>query len=410
MLLELHVLQNVAPANLNRDDTGSPKDAIFGGVRRARVSSQAWKRAMRTAFQRNQLLTYDKLAVRTKRVVDELTDALAKQGHDEAAAEAVALAMLGGVELSADRRNDTDPTYYTQYLLYLGRDEIAKLATLAHDRWDELVKIAAPAETGKGRKKAGKVAIPKDIQEATLKALDGSRAADLALFGRMLADLPERNIDGAAQVAHAISTHAVQFEYDYYTAVDDLNPADETGAGMIGTVEFNSATFYRYSNLDLSDLAKNLGGDQELVVEAVGAFVRAFVTAMPTGKQNSFAAQNPPSAALAVVREHGRWSLANAFVQPIGLSDPRGLMQASIEEMIGYLDRLTGMYGSTGIVATPLLVDRAFESTPAQIAERIRQDKPEIEVRGVGNIDQWLYEIQRHLAVDAVPDTTGGAA
>lgn len=412
MLLELHVLQNIAPANLNRDDTGSPKDAIFGGVRRARVSSQAWKRAMRTAFQQQHPLTDDKLAVRTKRVIGELTRSLADQGHDPAEAEAVALAMLGGIELSAapNPNRPDDPTYYTQYLLYLGRDEIAKLATLAHDRWDDLAKIAAPVDSGKGRKKASKVAIPKDIQEATLKALDGSRAADLALFGRMLADLPERNIDGAAQVAHAISTHAVQFEYDYYTAVDDLNPADETGAGMIGTIEFNSATFYRYTNLDVSELAKNLGGDQELVTEAVRAYAQAFVTAIPTGKQNSFAAQNPPSAALAVLREHSRWSLANAFVQPIGLSDPRGLMQASIEEMIGYLDRLTGMYGDKGIVATPLLVDRAFESTPEQLAERARYDKPEIEVHGVGDMDQWLDEIERNLVTGETLVTAGGAA
>ena len=222
-----------------------------------------------------------------------------------------------------------------------------------------------------------------------MAALDGSRAADLALFGRMLADLPVKNVDGAVQVAHAISTHAVEFEFDYYTAVDDLNTEDETGAGMIGTVEFNSATFYRYTSIDVGDLARNLGGDHQLAVKAALAYIRGFLLAIPSGKQTSFAAQNLPSAALAVVREHGRWSLANAFVRPVPPRTGDGLVAESITRLVKHYGNLTTMYGDDGIVAAPFLVD----------ADYTDQATPFTPVGGMG---QWLSTIESAIG------TTGG--
>lgn len=384
MLIDLHVIQNIAPANLNRDDTGSPKDAIFGGYRRARVSSQAWKRAIRQAFETDGLLPKDQLAVRTKRVVNELVDRLKADGRSVEQREAVAVAMLGGIGLTAEREGEGEKAeYLTQYLLYIGRDEIAKLAAVADTHWTDLAAAnpAAGTQTGRDRKKASKTAITPEIQAQVMHALDGSRAVDLALFGRMLADLPVKNVDGAVQVAHAISTHAVEFEFDYYTAVDDLNTVDETGAGMIGTVEFNSATFYRYTSIDVGDLAKNLGNDHDLAVKAALAYVQGFLMAIPSGKQSSFAAQNLPSAALAVVREHGRWSLANAFVRPVPARSGDGLVAKSIEELAGYYGRLTGMYGDEGIVATPFLVDTAY----ADVAPALTP---------IGTMRQWLISIE----------------
>lgn len=384
MLIDLHVIQNIAPANLNRDDTGSPKDAIFGGYRRARVSSQAWKRAIRQAFEADGLLPSDQLAVRTKRVINELVDRLESDGRSAEQRVAVAVAMLGGIGLTADPNDQGE--FLTQYLLYIGNDEIAKLAAVADQHWAELAAANPPAgtETGKNRKKTSKGAITDSIRDQVLLALDGSRAVDLALFGRMLADLPVKNVDGAVQVAHAISTHAVEFEFDYYTAVDDLNTEDETGAGMIGTVEFNSATFYRYTSIDVGDLTKNLGEDHDLAVKAALAYIQGFLMAIPSGKQTSFAAQNLPSAALAVVREHGRWSLANAFVRPVPTRSGDGLVAKSIEELAGYYGRLTSMYGDEGIVATPWLVD-------ADYAEAAPSLTPS------GNLRQWLAAIEGAL-------------
>lgn len=134
-----------------------------------------------------------------------------------------------------------------------------------------------------------------ELAQALEKVLDGGKAVDLALFGRMVADRPELGVDAAAQVAHAISTHKVDREFDFYTAVDDLNPREEAGAGMMGDVEFYSATLYRYAVVDLKKLLENLQDDRELALKGALAFFKAFALTLPSGKQNSFAAHNPRS-------------------------------------------------------------------------------------------------------------------
>jgi len=367
MILELHVIQNVAPSNLNRDDTGAPKDAIFGGYRRARVSSQSWKRAIRNSFASDNLLPKDQIAIRTKRLMERMQKDLKSEERSAADAIRVAEALLQGLEIARDSKT-TDEEPLTQYLLYLGETEVTRLVELANENWDVL--LAAIGTEGKKAKKDAKKNIPPEVQAAASQVLDGGKAADLALFGRMLADLPERNIDGAAQVAHAISTHAVEMEFDFYTAVDDLNEREDTGAGMMGTVEFNSATFYRYTNVDVGQLLRNLGGDQDIATATIRAYAQAFLTSIPTGKQNSFAAQNLPSFAVAVIRETGRWSLANAFVNPVSNLDQSeedkelrrisDLVGNSIKELVRYWKRLTAQYGDEGIVALPVLMDQEY--------------------------------------------------
>ena len=353
MFLELHILQNFAPANLNRDDTGSPKDCEFGGYRRARVSSQCLKRAIRTAFKQEQLLPPDKLAARTKRLAEELARRLESRGRERVPAMAVAQAALRGLGLGVVEEGKT------QYLLYLADSEIARLADLCHDNWDQLAAAgmagasdsAEPAKakpSARDAKKQAKSALPAELGKALVASLSGSGAADLALFGRMLADLPDRNVDAACQVAHALSTNRISMEFDFYTAVDDLKPEDTAGADMLGTVEFNSACFYRYANVDLEQLKSNLGS-QDLAREAVEAFVRASVAAIPTGKQNSMAAQNPPSFVLVVARDKGLWSLANAFLSPVQPDRGGDLMQNSIKRLDAYWGRLSRMYGDGGV-------------------------------------------------------------
>jgi CRISPR system Cascade subunit CasC len=171
------------------------------------------------------------------------------------------------------------------------------------------------------------------------------QTADLALFGRMIADRPKDNIVAATQVAHALSTHKVDLEFDFYTAVDDLQPEGETGAGMMGTVEYNAACFYRYANVDLGQLLKNLDGNAALAREAVEAFLMASIEAVPTGKQNSMAAQSPPSLVLVVLRRSGLWSLANAFLKPVRVTSSGDLMTASVAALGDYWGKLTAMYG-----------------------------------------------------------------
>jgi CRISPR system Cascade subunit CasC len=171
----------------------------------------------------------------------------------------------------------------------------------------------------------------------------------------MIADLPEANKDAACQVAHAISTHRVAMEFDFYTAVDDLKAEDTTGAEMMGTMEFNSACFYRYANIDMEQLKTNLKDDEELAKSAVEAFLRAAIEAIPTGKQNSMAAHNPPSLIMGVVRERGLWNLANAFVDPVRADGKGHLVQKSISALEDYWTRLEKAYGREQIRAIKVL-------------------------------------------------------
>ncbi len=292
MIIEMHLLQNFAPANLNRDDTGSPKDCEFGGHRRARISSQSFKRAVRTQLRETGLIGPNHLAERTKRAASEIARRLTLAGKPEDLAQQVANALLGSVKLEV---KDGKPAY----LLFLSEGELQAATTLCLRSWDELSAAVSAQSATTGSKAKAQVSVPAEIRNAFERALDGGQAVDLALFGRMIADLPERNVEAACQVAHAISTNRVSMEFDFYTAVDDLRPGDTAGADMLGTIEFNSACFYRYSNLDTRQLATTLR-DASLTQQAIHAFMQAFVAAIPTGKQNSMAAHNPwPSSATA---------------------------------------------------------------------------------------------------------------
>lgn len=382
MFVELHIIQNFAPSNLNRSETGTPKDCYFGAHRRARISSQCLKRAMRDLFDQGSYFSDDQkrsLADRSRKLIDEVAKKLGADGRTPEQVFQVAAIAFNACKLKFDGSKET------AYLVFMGSEEVQKLADWASTQWADLINVASTPEyqavwskyaeiqpvqaaldaaTGEEaselRKALSKLereleqleetAIKKHrraLKAATDNLSDsktGGRAADLAMFGRMLADLPEKNINAACQVAHAISTHKVGVEFDFYTAVDDLPLPGETGAGMMGTVEFNSACFYRYANVDLKQLKENLGNDEALAEATVAAFIRGAVEAIPTGKQNSMAAQNPPSFVLAVVRQSGLWSLANAFVDPV--SPKSGdLVTSSINKLDAYWGQLTAMYG-----------------------------------------------------------------
>jgi CRISPR system Cascade subunit CasC len=349
-IIEAHVLQNFAPSNLNRDDTGAPKDAWFGGTRRARISSQCSKRAVREYF-RTKVgeggFSADDLAVRTKRAYQAVADALSPKRPVEEALRKAELA-LSYVKLKAADAGKT------QYLLFLGRREIDALARVIDDHWDQIVEVEPkdtdePGAAGKKKpksKKDGANSAPKEVQAKIEALLDGGKAVDVALFGRMLADMPEKNQDAACQVAHAISTHAVEREFDFYTAVDDLKPEDSAGADMMGTVEFNSACFYRYAAVDWEQLKKNLGPDTELATKGLRAFLEGFVVAEPTGKQNSFAAHNAPEFVLVTVRRNtAPRNLANAFESAVRVRDE--LTKVSAERLIAKAGALQAAYGGS---------------------------------------------------------------
>lgn len=349
MLIELHLLQNFAPSNLNRDDTNAPKDCEFGGHRRARISSQCLKRAIRKAFKDHDLLPADDLATRTARIVDDLVKRLVEAGKEDTRARTVVITALAGAGLKVDETSGM-----TQYLLFLGQREIDGLLEVCLEHWDALttasgITAADPEKSGRAAKKQAKASVPGEVARALKDAMDGGRAVDLALFGRMLADRPDLSRDAASQVAHAISTNKVSMEFDFFTAVDDLRPEDIEGAGMLGTVAFNSACFYRYSNVDVGQLRVNLQNDDELVRQSLKAFLRSSVAAIPTGKQNSMAAHNPPSLVLAIVRDSPAQNLANAFTRPVTPSSQRDLVENSVHRLDEYRGNLADAYGEDGI-------------------------------------------------------------
>jgi CRISPR system Cascade subunit CasC len=325
------------------------------------------KRALRRYFASAELLPKEHLGERSKRLVSEVAGRLADKGRPAEPAAQLVKAALAAVRVTAKDGDETE------YLLFLGRREIDALAGVVDRHWDALSACLTPAaevpapdtsekkgkpRTAKQKKSEAREAVPAEVGKQVKAVLDGGKAADLALFGRMLADQADLNIDAACQVAHALSTNKVSMEMDFFTAVDDLKQREEdVGAGMLGTVEFNSSCFYRYANVHFEQLVKNLQGDTDLARQTVKAFLRASVESIPTGKQNSMAAHNPPSLVFAVVRERGLWSLANAFEKPVRPDRDGSLVQNSVQALDTFWGRLTRMYGTDGLRAARVCVD-----------------------------------------------------
>lgn len=328
--IDIHALQTVPYANLNRDDLGSPKTLIYGGTERTRVSSQSWKRAVRHEIEQR----LGQPAVRTRRIVQAVAERLAAQGWDED------LAAAGGrqVVLSAGKEGiklegDNTTTSVTFYLPAAGIDELAAIAAEHRD--------AVAAEVG--RKKPSAV-LPKDRVEAVLR----SRNATIKLLGRMLAELPGAEVDGAVQFAHAFTTHATTVETDFFTAVDDVEKLGDAGSAHMNAGQFSAGTFYRYANVGLAALTGNLDGDIATARELVTEFLRAFVTTVPSGKQNATAAMTIPDLVYVAVRADRPISLAPAFEDPIRLQ--AGYAQPSREELSSYAARLHEYWGTDGLI------------------------------------------------------------
>lgn len=339
MFVELHMLQNFAPSNLNRDDTNNPKDCEFGGVRRARISSQCIKRAIRNSPVFAETTGID-VGTRTKWLINRcLLPRLVAAGKSEEEITSILTEFVPQYVSKLDEKSKEDKK--TAVLLYLSQAEMDRLVQALLENWDSL-----PKDTAR-------------LVKTLIKEQKGHTGApDIALFGRMLAEQPELGLEAACQVAHAISTHRITMEMDFYTAVDDLNPEDTAGAGMMGFTGFDSACFYRYARIDWDWLVKNLNGDAAIAQRTVEGFMRAAVAAVPTGKQTSFAANNPPSFLLAVVRRDGMaWSLANAFERPVRPGQD-GLVVPSVAVLDAYWSRLVAVYGlPDGTKITALALD-----------------------------------------------------
>ncbi|MDT0309652.1 type I-E CRISPR-associated protein Cas7/Cse4/CasC [Streptomyces sp. DSM 44917] len=351
--VDVHILQTVPPANLNRDDQGNPKEAYFGGVRRSRVSSQAWKRATRLHFAER--IPKEDLATRTKRVSAKLAERIAVQADlaGEPAAR-LAGALLAPLKLSAGKKEGD-----TAYLFFYGRRQLDAVAALVRDRAAELAAL-------------DDAALAKEVEQlAVQEQLRTAHPMDVALFGRMVADIPALNVDAATQVAHALSTHATELEFDYYTAVDDENTQEETGAGMIGTIGFNSATLYRYATVSLHQLLDNLA-DEGAAVSAAVEFVTSFARSIPTGYGNSFAHRTLPSLVAVTVRTDQPVNLVSAFEEPVTVpvstGSAPGIAAASARRLADEHVTATRVWGNAPAFTR---LCHTFQSGAGDTAERL---------------------------------------
>ena len=303
--IEFHILQSFPVTCLNRDDVGAPKTAIVGGVTRARVSSQCWKRQVRLAMQEFGV----KLGIRTKKVEGLFTRACLASGASDAQASAC------GKKIADQLSDDT--------LLFISDTEAAAFAAYAakQDFDDSKLKDKDLAKVAK---------------KALTPALD---ALDIALFGRMVAKAAEMNVEAAASFSHAISTHKVSNEVEFFTALDDLQ--DEPGSAHMGSLEFNSATYYRYVSLDLGQLAQTMGeGDLR---QAITAFTKALFVAVPNARQTTQSGASPWEFARVLVRMGQR--LQVPFETAVKASDG-GYLQPSVDALKEYLDKKEKLTGS----------------------------------------------------------------
>ncbi len=305
IFLDIHAIQSVPPSNINRDDTGSPKIAQYGGVTRARVSSQSWKKGIRTYFS-NFSEEENFVGIRS-------LDTITLVGREIRAIDN-SIDEDRSVEMAADIISKTG--------IKIGDNKMKALFFISKLQASGLAKAAIDGLSDK-----------KELQ----KILNSNPSIDMALFGRMVADDPKLNEDASSQIAHAISTHAVQTEFDFYTATDDLKKEDSSGAGMIGTIEFNSSTLYRYGNVAVHEFFNQLG-EKESAIEALKLFIEAFIMSMPSGKINTFANQTLPQAIVITVRKDRPVNLVSAFETPVKSNN--GYVLDSIQQLTSEFEKV----------------------------------------------------------------------
>ncbi|MDO5028609.1 MAG: type I-E CRISPR-associated protein Cas7/Cse4/CasC [Bacillota bacterium] len=351
IFLDVHAIQTLPPSNINRDDTGSPKTAQYGGIRRARVSSQSWKKAIRDYFYKNGEIK--NVGVRSldivKYVADKIVDLDSSIDSDQALKMADDVINKAGVKTKE---------FKVKALFFLGDIQARELA---------------------------QAAIAENFDKKYLKGvLKDNPAIDIALFGRMVADDPSLNEDASCQVAHAISTHGIQTEFDFYTAVDDLSPEDNAGAGMLGTIEFNSSTLYRYANIAVHELVQQLES-KEATINTIKLFIEAFSNSLPTGKVNTFANQTLPQLIFVSLRTDRPVNLVTAFEVPVKSID--GYVNKSIEKLFDEYDKV-----------------KKFVKEPVFNAVLLTEEvKANEDIKEVENMDKLLGEISNKLE-ELVPE------
>ncbi|MEU2795787.1 type I-E CRISPR-associated protein Cas7/Cse4/CasC [Streptomyces sp. NPDC007117] len=345
--VDIHVVQPVPYANLNRDDTNSVKTMLYGDALRTRISSQSWKRAIREHFQE----ALGESALRTRRIGERVAEVLRDRGWDEALAGRAGAHVAAGssIKWEVAKGKDKQPItnkVLTNALIYLPEDAVEELADIAEAHKDALTTDF----TGKGKTKP-ESALKGKIDKILLK-----RNSVINLFGRMLAEVDRAGVDGAVQVAHAFTTHTTEVELDYFAAVDDVTATkgDETGSGHMGTAEFSTGTLYRFATVDLQELTKNLSDDNDIAVDAARElatqFLLSFIESLPQAKKNSTAPHSLPHLVHVAVRSDRPLSFAAAFEEPVRSAQHGGFVARSVEGIDAYAKAANTLLGPSRVL------------------------------------------------------------
>ncbi|KAB8032262.1 type I-E CRISPR-associated protein Cas7/Cse4/CasC [Fluviispira multicolorata] len=344
MFFEISVLQSFSTVNLNRDDNNMLKTINFGGYNRQRVSSQCWKRAIRnhqdfynefkedfgirTRIILSEICKITEVSLENEKISKNIVEFLEKIGFGKSEAVKKKSKAKENQTFELLEENTSQESHRLMTLFFTSRTEIAMAANILkkHD-FD-----------------AGKAAT-EFIKERKTSTL----APDIALFGRMAASDAKLSVDSAVQFAHAISVNEILIEDDFFTGLDDLIKSDDkndSGAAMLGNIQFASPCFYRYACVSYETLLKNLGGDKELALKTMNAFFKSFVHAVPSGKATSTAPHSVPDFILLSATHRQPFSLVNSFLKPVRKdTNPKlSLMENSSIYLIDYLRRNNKLY------------------------------------------------------------------
>jgi len=403
-LIELHILQSFPVSCLNRDDVGSPKPAVFGVVNRARISSQALKRPIRLALQELSPALF--AGERSKLIIVPLADRIEKK--EVGREQALALARDVGTYLATlDDKAAAKGVEKVKTLMFLSPAELDSIAARLAEA-AKAASIVAPEAAESASPKKKKTDGTLDVSKLVAKACADvglKDAADIALFGRMVANDHSITVEGAAMFSHALSTHKADNDLDFYTAVDDrqkedptVSEEDRSGSGMMGTLEFASAVYYRYAALNLDQLFYQtdregkpsanldcLNGAEQLATrhKIVDAFIRATLMAVPGARKNSMNANTLPCYVVGIYKSTGQpVQLVNAFDPPVFVRG--GLSATSSREMLLHRAQMNRIFC--------LVEDEA-------VATGFLQPKPDLEP---DRTERKLEEdmIPRHLTLD----------
>lgn len=335
MLIEIHMMKNYPPTNLNRDDTGTPKSCTFGGFRRGRISSQCLKRSWRLSPLYETLLP--ERGIRTRKLPELVAEELKKRGLSDEVINAIAAKVTG----IANKEGKESDDGITSQVIFYSPEDVKAVADLMKTEFDNAgsVKAFSQIKSKELVKKLSDVA----VRPITL---------DMALFGRMVTSDAFRDVEAAMQVAHAISTHTVNQESDYFTAMDDLvkgTDSDDSGAAMIGDIDYNSSCYYHYASVDMNQLSENLKdapNHDQLMHELIPALIKVMAFTNPSGKQNSFAGNVLPCMMMVEVKADPiPVSYVNAFAKPAHAGNGRSLIENSIDKFVEEINVTDAAFG-----------------------------------------------------------------